>query len=237
MNQVITASMPVLTCAFAICIEKNYWPNNWQILGIIPICVGVMISVYEEAHNETLGVALCACATVANALRTALSSHLLSGKLDVFSMTWYTGPVAAVVLLPVALYREFSAVSEYAVTNMGPTVGILLGGSMLALTYNIVLFLTIKTLSGVTMNVMGNIKIIFLLLMSRVVLGELAEVDVRLASGVVLTFGGFFLYSYGTFQKMKSPPAPSKAAVAEDGNVEISLDFRAPLLPSKIDMR
>jgi hypothetical protein len=57
---------------------------------------------------------------------------------------------------------------------MGPAVGILLGGSMLALLYNIVLFLTIKTLSGVTMNVMGNIKIIFLLLMSRVVLGELA---------------------------------------------------------------
>jgi drug/metabolite transporter (DMT)-like permease len=72
-----------------------------------------MISVYEEAHNETLGVALCACATVANALRTALSSHLLSGKLDVFSMTWYTGPVAAVVLLPVALYREFRCVSSF----------------------------------------------------------------------------------------------------------------------------
>mmetsp|Transcript_2420 Transcript_2420/g.4947 ORF Transcript_2420/g.4947 Transcript_2420/m.4947 type:complete len:342 (-) Transcript_2420:152-1177(-) len=236
MNQVITASMPVLTCAFAICIEKNYWPNNWQISGIIPICLGVMIAIYEEAHNETVGVVLCCCATLANALRTALSSHLLTGKLDVFSMTWYTGPVSAMVLLPFGLYKEFSAITEYAQTNMGPTLGILFGGAMLALVYNIVLFLTIKTLSGVTMNVMGNIKIIFLLLMSRVVLGELSELDVQLASGVVLTFGGFFMYSYGTYMKMKKP---ASAAPVEEKKAHIAVDveYRKPLLPSKLDMR
>lgn len=67
-----------------------------------------------------------------------------------------------------------SAITEYAQEHMGPTIGILLFGSMLALVYNVILFLTIKTLTGVTMNVMGNVKIIFLLLMSRLTLGELA---------------------------------------------------------------
>jgi drug/metabolite transporter (DMT)-like permease len=56
---------------------QNYWPNNPQIVGIFPICIGVMLAVYEEAHNETLGIVLCMIATVANALRTALSSFLL----------------------------------------------------------------------------------------------------------------------------------------------------------------
>jgi len=210
MNQVITASMPVLTCCFAICIEKNYWPNKPQMLGILPICAGVMLAVYEEAHNEVTGIVLCGIATVANALRTALSSHLLQSKLDVFSMTWYTGPVSALVLLPFAIYKESSLITEYAQQNMGSTMGILLFGSMLALVYNVILFLTIKTLTGVTMNVMGNVKIIFLLLMSRLTLGELSEIDVKLAAGVGLTFSGFFLYSYGTIVKMR----PNKAEEA-----------------------
>mmetsp|Transcript_22725 Transcript_22725/g.31686 ORF Transcript_22725/g.31686 Transcript_22725/m.31686 type:complete len:337 (-) Transcript_22725:240-1250(-) len=230
MNQVITASMPVLTCMFAICIEKNYWPNKFQIIGIVPICVGVMLAVYEEAHNEVLGVVLCSLATLANAVRTALSSHLLSSKLDVFSMTWYTGPVSALVLLPVALYMEASDLVEYAATNMKATIGILGFGSMLALVYNIVLFLTIKTLTGVTMNVMGNVKIIFLLFMSRVVLGELADLDVRLAAGVSLTFGGFFMYSYGTIVKMQPPLAPS----IDEENVVNSNSFSR--LPQKVEM-
>jgi hypothetical protein len=67
-----------------------------------------------------------------------------------------------------------SLITEYAQQNMGSTMGILLFGSMLALVYNVILFLTIKTLTGVTMNVMGNVKIIFLLLMSRLTLGELS---------------------------------------------------------------
>jgi drug/metabolite transporter (DMT)-like permease len=221
-------------------------------LGILPICVGVMLAVYEEAHNEVTGIVLCGIATIANALRTALSryittppmsadslprgrsrrlkpsetdgmwlawvratcSHLLQSKLDVFSMTWYTGPVSALVLLPFAIYKESrcdpvlthlpwhldnnsdssrcplvrfsrqalaaplavlrSLITEYAHQDMQATMGILLFGSMLALVYNVILFLTIKTLTGVTMNVMGNIKIIFLLLMSRLTLGELS---------------------------------------------------------------
>lgn len=229
MNQVITASMPVLTCAFAICIEKHYWPNTPQALGIIPICLGVMLAVYEEAHNETLGVVLCGIATVANALRTALSSHLLQSKLDVFSMTWYTGPICAIVLLPFALYNESSALIEYAKENPLPTLGILGFGSLLALVYNIILFLTIKTLTGVTMNVMGNVKIIFLLGMSRLTLNELTDIDVKMATGVVLTFGGFFLYSYGTIVKMR-PQVQPKTPHSEE-------NLKRPLLPTKMDMK
>ena len=72
-----------------------------------------MIAIYEEAHNETIGVVLCCCATLANALRTALSSHLLTGKLDVFSMTWYTGPVSTIVLMPFGLYKEYRCVPPH----------------------------------------------------------------------------------------------------------------------------
>jgi len=229
MNQVITASMPVLTCAFAICIEKNYWPNRPQTVGIFPICVGVMLAVYEEANNEVTGVVLCMIATVANALRTALSSFLLQSKLDVFSMTWYTGPVSALVLLPVALMQEYSDITKYAVQNPLPTLGILGFGSMLALVYNVILFLTIKTLTGVTMNVMGNVKIILLLVMSRVALGELSEVDVKMATGVILTFVGFFVYSYGTIIKMKPGQAKPQAPIQDV--------LKKPLLPKTMEMR
>lgn len=232
MNQVITASMPVLTCAFAICIEKNYWPNTPQIAGIFPICLGVMLAVYEEAHNETLGIVLCLIATVANALRTALSSFLLQNKLDVFSMTWYTGPVSALVLLPFALYNESSAITEYAAMKPWPTAGILGFGSLLALVYNVILFLTIKTLTGVTMNVMGNVKIIFLLLMSRLTLGELTDLDVNMVTGVCLTFSGFFIYSYGTIMKARGGVAPVKAAISADSEDS----KRKPLLPTKMNM-
>eukprot|EP00239_Pterosperma_sp_CCMP1384_P001180 CAMPEP_0197846864 /NCGR_PEP_ID=MMETSP1438-20131217/4667_1 /TAXON_ID=1461541 /ORGANISM="Pterosperma sp., Strain CCMP1384" /LENGTH=261 /DNA_ID=CAMNT_0043458641 /DNA_START=391 /DNA_END=1176 /DNA_ORIENTATION=+ len=209
MNQVITATMPVLTCLFAVLLEDNYRPNQYQIYGIIPICIGVIIVVYEESNNETIGIFLCAGATLANALRTAMSSKVLTGKLDVLSMTWYTGPISALVLMPIALAKEWTPLMTYLSEKFVDGTGILLGGSCLALIYNIVLFMTIKTLTGVTMNVMGNVKIILLLFLSRVVLGELSDVDVQMVSGIVLTFGGFFLYSYGTFMKAKAPPPVS----------------------------
>eukprot|EP00854_Cymbomonas_tetramitiformis_P008185 gene8185-9718_t len=210
MNQVITATMPVLTCMCAMAIEKHYRPNSWQVYGILPICAGVMLAVYEEAHNETVGIILVSVATLANAVRTALSSFILSGKLDCLVMTWYCAPISALAMIPFAIYRERTQLGEYFERASGETYMILLGGSTLALCYNYILFLTIQTLSGVTMNVMGNVKIILLLFLSRVFLGELAEIDVQLAAGVALTFGGFFLYRqalyYGTYVKSLPPP-------------------------------
>ena len=54
-------------------------------LGILPICAGVMLAVYEEAHNEVTGIVLCGIATIANALRTALSRYITASCMSCMS--------------------------------------------------------------------------------------------------------------------------------------------------------
>merc|ERR1712070_779498 len=209
MNQVIRATVPVLVACLAICIEAKV-PSKGEILCLFVISIGVMMAVWEESRNAYLGIMLTMASTVMQSIQMSVSGRLMSGrsgKLDSFQMTFYTGPVACITLLPFAIVGEFNIFVTSVVERPTATLGFLLSSCCIAVVYNVVLFQAVRTLSSVGTAVLGNVKIVCLLLLSSVLLKELQSWSANQYLGCLLTFVAAGFYSYIKATAKRPPPA------------------------------
>lgn len=79
------------------------------------------------------------------------SGKLLSEKLDALRLTFYTGPISALTLLPFYARLESGRFAEYAEANVGSHYGaIVLLTCIVALSYNVVHYQVIKHTSAVS---------------------------------------------------------------------------------------
>merc|ERR1712070_726984 len=210
MNQVIRATVPVLVACLAICIEAKV-PSKGEILCLFVISIGVMMAVWEESRNAYLGIMLTMASTVMQSIQMSVSGRLMSGrsgKLDSFQMTFYTGPVAFITLLPFAIVGEFNIFVTSVVERPTATLGFLLSSCCIAVVYNVVLFQAVRTLSSVGTAVLGNVKIVCLLMLSSVILGELQAWSANQYLGCFITFIAAGFYSYFKATAAKKPPIP-----------------------------
>ena len=195
MNQVIRASIPVLVALLAVCIEHKT-PTRIETGGLVVISLGVMLAVWEESRNAVLGIALTTISSVMQSIQMSVSGRLMTGKLDSFQMTFYTGPVACASLAPFALSTEYAVFADNLATRPMVTLGFLATSCCIAVVYNVVLFQSVRTLSSVGTAILGNVKIVLLLVLSSGVLGELNRWTANQYCGCVLTFGAAAVYSY-----------------------------------------
>merc|ERR1719198_1058804 len=223
MNQIIRASIPVLVALLAVCIEGKV-PSKSEIVCLFVISLGVMLAVWEESRNAMLGIMLTLASTVMQSIQMSLSGKVMSGrsgKLDSFRMTFYTGPVAFVTLAPFAFASEYTVVAESLMSRPGATVGVLLGSCCVAVVYNVVLFQSVRTLSSVGTAILGNVKIVLLLFLSSLLLGELGGWSANQYLGCLLTFVSAGAYSYikaaGARPAAPPPPAPKENEIKREG--------------------
>ena len=213
MNQVIRASIPVLVAILAVCIEGKV-PSKGEIACLFVISLGVMLAVWEESRNAVLGIILTLASTVMQSIQMSLSGKVMSGrsgKLDSFQMTFYTGPVAFVSLAPFAFSTEWNIFGESLAEKPTATIGFLLGSCCVAVVYNVVLFQSVRTLSSVGTAILGNVKIVLLLFLSSLLLGELGGWSANQYLGCLLTFVSAGVYSYIKAAGAR-PPAPPVSA-------------------------
>ena len=196
MNQVVRAGVPVLTALMGISIEGKV-PTALELAALIGVSAGVVVCVYHDSGaSSAMGVLLVGVSAVVQAAQMSLSSRLMTKKLSSFQMTFYTGPVAFLLLLPWALWYEAETFVRACEQQPMGVVAFLLGGCVMAVMYNVVFFQCLQTISSVGTSIMGNVKIVFLILLSAVTLGELATWPRNQYIGCFLTFGGTFWYSY-----------------------------------------
>jgi len=222
MNQVIRASVPVCVALLAVCIEHKV-PSKGEVACLVVVSIGVMLAVWEESRNAVLGVALTLLSTVMQSIQMSISGRVMSGrsgKLNSFQMTFYTGPLAFVTLLPMALATEYTIFAESLAYRPLATIGFLLGGCMVAVVYNVVLFQSIHTLSSVGTAILGNVKIVCLLFLSSLMLGELTAWSANQYLGCLLTFLAAFAFSYikATASRPAPPVAPQPEQKTGGGN-------------------
>jgi len=220
MNQVIRASIPVIVAIFAICIE-NKIPSKSEVACLFVISLGVMLAVWEESRSAMLGIVLTLISTVMQSIQMSISGKLMSGrsgKLDSFQMTFYTGPIAFASLAPFAFSTEWTVFAESLSSRPFATVGFLLGSCCVAVVYNVVLFQSVRTLSSVGTAILGNVKIVVLLVLSSMLLGELTSWSANQYLGCLLTFASAFMYSYIKTTQGKKPPPPPQAASSDKGS-------------------
>lgn len=209
MNQVIRACIPVVVALLAVCIEGKV-PSKSEMVCLIIISMGVMLAVWEESRNAVLGIVLTCISSLMQSVQMSVSGKIMSGKsgkLDSFQMTFYTGPAAFVSLAPFAFATEYNIMATSLSERPGVTIGFLLGSCCVAVVYNVVLFQAVRTLSSVGTAILGNVKIVMLLFLSSLLLGELGGWSANQYLGCLLTFGAAGCYSYIKATASK-PPAP-----------------------------
>lgn len=76
-----------------------------------PLCTTINLQEREISVDVALctGIALCMAGTVCNAAMMTTSGRVLSEKLDVLRLTFYTAPISCACLLPVYLWQEVRA--------------------------------------------------------------------------------------------------------------------------------
>jgi len=211
MNQVIRAAIPVLVALIAICVESKV-PSKAEVACLAVISIGVMLAVWEESKNAVLGIVLTVVSSVMQSIQMSVTGRLMSGKsgkLNSFQMTFYTGPIAFATLLPFAFITEFNIFVESVTNKPIASLGFLLGSCCVAVVYNVVLFQSVGTLSSVGTAILGNVKIVLLLFLSSLILGELAGWSANQFLGCVLTFASAGAYSYIKATAPKPAPAPA----------------------------
>lgn len=102
-------------------------PSKAEATALVVLTCGVMMAVSEGvASSSTAGVMLCIAGTLCNAVLICTSGKLLSEKLDVLLLTFYTAPVSCATLLPIFVLREvsgfYSFVCYYIVSKLSSDV-------------------------------------------------------------------------------------------------------------------
>lgn len=204
MNQVVRATMPVVVALFEL--FRGTAPTRLQFPPLMAIAIGVMFVVYQPSSRsaEWWGTLLVASSISLQAAQMSFAGSLLSLKLDSFQITFYTSPMAMLTLAGPAAFVEGGSFHEYLMANPSVTACVIVGTCLLAVVYNVVMFQTIHRMGPVGSAVLGNVKIVVLLVLSSLLMGEMKQWEVRQYLGCVLTFAGAAAYSA---LKLKRPAA------------------------------
>mmetsp|Transcript_62877 Transcript_62877/g.203789 ORF Transcript_62877/g.203789 Transcript_62877/m.203789 type:complete len:338 (-) Transcript_62877:81-1094(-) len=209
-NQVVRATMPVIVAIFEAL--RGSPPPASHLPVLLAIALGVILCVYQTSAkaNEWCGILLVVSSVSLQAAQMSFSGSLLSlspgstgacldelgsVKLDSFQMTFYTSPMAFIAIAGPTAMLEGEGFRAYLLTKPMVAVYVMVGTCLLAVVYNIVMFQTIRRLGPVGSAVLGNVKIVVLLVMSRLLMGEMRQWAGRHLIGCLLTFGGAAAYS------------------------------------------
>lgn len=198
LNQVIRASIPVFTCILAVAIEGKE-PTPKEAIALVVLTIGVVVAVWEgTVAGSPRAVALCLAGTVSNELMMTMSGKVLSDRFDALRLTFYTAPVSLTALLPalVASGEASRFINDYLPIHGRESTVVALATSVIALSYNVFHSLMIQRTSAVTTTLLGETKIIGLLLLSYAVLGEGKSFSLRMTVGRLSAILGFCLYSH-----------------------------------------
>lgn len=113
---------------------------------------------------------------------------------------------------------------EYYAGHRADVWGIAVSTSVIALSYNLVHVAMIKRTTAVTTTVLGEIKVVGIMLLSASLLGERQLINPRMLFGCALAMAGFCLYSQDKIAAMRRSASPPKlisleidASSAENG--------------------
>jgi len=195
-SQAIGATAPLWTVVFTVTLtRRKYPPLVWAALALISL--GMVLTITGEINFHPIGFALVLVATLTRALKSLMQGLLLSSvdeRLDPIELLYYMAPRSALCLSGWVLLRERQFVFDEALLDGGLWVCIL-ASSLVSFFLNVANFLVTKATSPVTLQVLGNIKVVLLIMLSVAIFGN--EVSLQAACGCAVCIAGVVLYNHG----------------------------------------
>lgn len=86
---------------------EEIFPTTSEGFALITLTVGVMLAVWQGALAGSVeGIAICIIALLCNGATMSTIGKVLTSKIDVLALTFYTAPVSCLVLAPVVFSYE-----------------------------------------------------------------------------------------------------------------------------------
>ena len=203
--QTVKSSVPF----FTVILERLILGSQQQTeiyFSVLPIVGGVSLASWSEQSFELTGFLAALIGSVVTAWLALLTAKLLQTKLDAVNLLYYMTPLSGIFLLPFAIALEGTAI--YADWNARAhqlaLVLTLIVSGLVAFSLNALTFILINSTSALTYTVLGNVKVIFSIVVSVIIFGN--PVGWINAAGCAVTLAGAAWY-----QKIKRAQAQAKA--------------------------
>lgn len=190
-TQTIKAIVPVVTMlVYYLYAGRKYTRGHY--VAMIFVVSGVFIASYAEVSLNYAGLAAALIASVFTALKVVLSNDRTK-KLDPLVTVNTMAPYSIVFLLPVWYSTEMEQMAAMEQSQLMAWVPLLLAHGILVLALNLVTFFTMAVNSPTTMTCCGNMKVMFVYVLSWMLLGtdlgfwQLVGATLTILGG--LTFG------------------------------------------------
>jgi drug/metabolite transporter (DMT)-like permease len=219
LNQIIRSSIPVVTAVVS-SVHDAKLPTRAELAGLVILCTGVtMVIGGARTHVDddgSFGIIMCFLGVVSGAYMLYTTSKSLGGGSkqrkggrmpSSLEVSFRVAPVTFLVLSPVFYVIEMEQAIEYIQGNPWESFWILSCASVVASLYNVIHTELVGHVGPVTTTVLGQVKIVSLMLLSMFVFGERKIFSMDMIWGCVLSVVGFCIYGWA---RMYSKPGVAK---------------------------
>lgn len=178
-------------------VTQRKLPQKHQLLGLILLCLGVATAIGEaSASGDSFGVFLCILSVLAGSAQLITTSKILQGQIDAIQLMFLSAPVTFFCLLTPYYIMEHNLFLDYLSLNVQSAAFVVLLTSGLAGFYNVVHNDLVAITDPITTCVLGQLKIIALLILGAVLLGEGRNFTPKMSIGCTAAIVGFSIYSW-----------------------------------------
>ena len=183
-------------------ITQGKTQSRETLLSLVPVCLGIFITVWTDTDVNAIGTFWACLAVVANAFYT-MWGNSKQRELEVTPMQLlsYQAPMSAAMLcLTLPIFEPWHDLMQFIFTPRAVTYILL--SCAFAFGVNFSFFLSVGATSSLTLNVLGYVKTCLIFVGGFVFFDSVATWQSIL--GITLTMAGFAMYT-----KTKLPPSPA----------------------------
>ena len=211
-NQIIRSSIPVVT-AIVSSVHDGQMPSSAELVGLVVLCSGVIMVIRgartHVGDDGVFGMIMCFLGVISGAYMLYTTSKSLTQKTiqkpSSMEVAFRVAPITFLVLCPVFYVFEREEAIEYMTKHPLESFWILVCASVVAAMYNIVHTELVGHVGPVTTTVLGQVKIVSLMLLSMFAFGERNVFSMNMIWGCVLSVIGFCMYGWAKVFS-KHPP-------------------------------
>jgi len=219
LNKVIKATAPIFTVLLSIAVErKTYsWPKVAALCGL---ALGTAMSCLSQKHQQDpFGISLALCSSVVGGSSIVVSAMLLHGTnsgLGAINLLFYFSPIQTAVLSCLIPFTELHAFIEWASANLAGAIIYILVGAVLSFAFNMMGFVLVQNTSSITTAMLGNLKIVLVIVLAAIILGAVAE-PINIAGYCVTVLAAFAYTSINLHERGQLPCTRSQRGSAGGG--------------------